>query len=1729
MPPAIIAIAAGGAAAFFGASLVLAGAIGIGAAAAVKYIGDALIPDFDMGAVNPAADQEITTSANQPRKIIYGEAVVGGQFIGYANPKIGDKKYHIMAIHLAGHPCESVEIYEIAGLSGAELASVVTAQYHLGTQTTANSLAFTYIDGWTAQHIGFGLTNAYLKIEENAEKFPNGVNEIKFKVKGKKLYDPRLDTTAGGSGSHRLNDANTWQYSTNPILCAYDWVMNHGYRPIPTRRIPWDFVALTANHCDELATYTDSNGDPQTEKRFTCNGVLNNSLRPGDGLKYLLSTMGANVYRPSGRLYIKPAMYAGPATISLTPADFIDQPTYQPHRPERERCNLVRGEYVAPELKYQQTDCPVVENQTLQGPTKDGAILEANLQLLMTNSSTTAQRLCNLYLQRNRAGFIGEVALRGVRLDVVPGSVVQFDDPATGISREFIVQNYRFDIAGQQTLVTLEEESTDIYPDDFTAVEITLPANSSLPDTTNVEPVTDVLFTATPADIYRQGFLSWEHPVANSVSRYVIDLYNFPSSTLIKTLHSQEQQVDIEGLLIGDYYANIAAYNRFGKRSPTLIPYEFSIDIITTPAVGTIVDTPPGGIVITPLAPPNINAIYEGLWTIDDQINPNTDDISLFSVIPSGKSLALYGIADAVTYYIWYRLKTPTGNGLWILRSIVGVGIRVSNFEPGLAELIDTIPELIDAIPEIRIDIDAIDVEFVDFRAKTQSALVQELFTREQTDLSLLTSMTNAAAAREDLRLRQKNSAVLIDAAVYVDPETGLIVNRAFKYTDTIFTSAALLIDGANASITAAVNRIELNENAVNELSAELLLVPGQISATATAIVSSSLAALVPAHAFNFFDTTQGWVSVNGTITAGVNQVTTTWADIENDELDYVADDNKSLRIAIERTAGTGWAGTVVIERDDTTMHTFTGIIDAPTETGQSILLVNFEGSTAYTGTINRVRLMLGESVTDEFIIKSITIGKADAQTQDLANLTARVTEAEFDINANEGAIAAKVSTAFYEANTVTFNNVGLTLDSLESYISLVATQQSINENDVITKANEAGVFIDGHEGTFTAYAQAVSDELEGQGLLINDAQLAVNAVDGKITQQVSGLKTLQIESYDDQLALLDEITKSGVKSFKQLDKNLSFAVAIDQLNIDVGPDGALAQNILNLEAITVNAGKATTAIAGRLTQAETDIDGNANALDQLNLDVASSNQATQASIDRLDEVTATQEKAGASLTQQVSVVHSNAFIDKSSLLAEIAKNGIEQFKATDINLSTALAINQLTIDVGEQGALAQNIATLEALSVYQNFLVTSAVRKLDRVRTDTQGNTSAISAMNITVKSTKSGLSATVEKLDGVEIKTDETAEAFGLVKAAVENENTGLSASYDLAQSAKVTADSATSTLTEQVSGLKTLQAITQDEQAALLAAIVRSGAEAINGTQRDLNFANAINQLKINVSEDGALAQNISTLNAISVLQNYLVTSTITKLDRVRTDMQGNASALSQLRAAVNNPITGVSATLKLTADINESLDTFRATATLAVDANGNVALIQLDATPEDTLIKVKTNKFQFLDDDDNEFIVFDSVARKSRFNGILQAEQIIGDTAAGDSTELSAKTFLTSVTTKETIFECEIGAVPYLRTVVIPCPWFASFTSNTFGRVRIGLYKNGATLPAATQMAGGNYKYSSNAFAIQLSANESATLRLKANWEEGVTVALNQQSLTVSIFRQSDQITFINEPL
>mgnify|MGYP003672073434 CR=1 FL=1 len=642
MPPVVLAVAA--VVAYSAAYYYVAAALFVAAVAMASPD----VPDYDNESANPLAAQELSTTANQPRKVIYGETVVGGQIIGYRKLEQGETEYHYFAIHIAGHPCESVEVYEIDGVTPAEFGGAVGAVFHLGDQTTAHAQAVQYIQDWTTEHVGFGLTNAYVKVKIDPEIFPTGVNQIKFKVRGKPVYDPRKDTTAGGEGEQRATDSSTWAWSDNPILCTYDYIRNYGYRPIPLRRIPWDFAALTANYCDTVVEYTDTNGDTQSERRFTCNGVINSTLKPGDSLKYLLSSSGARIYRPGGKIYIKPAMYGGPSTVTLTPDDFVEQPNYQPHRPEKEKTNLVRGEYVEPDLKYQVTDAPVTFGANYAQD--DGTELDSNLKLYFTNRSTIAQRLQKRQLERSQAGFTSQVSLQGIRLDVVPGAVLRYVDTQTGVDREFIVQDYRVDVSKRRTILAIEEEHIELYQDDFTITEINIPANTSLPDTTNISPVENINYTPTPNDSHRQGFLTWSHPTPSSVRRYIALLVRIPDDGWYHSETPLSPTLDVKNLAAGNYSALISAENRFDKRSVAPV-FSFNVGLPSTPTNTPLkFDILPGRVIIVGPELPNSSATYEWRYSF-------TDDFDSALIAADGTGVTIVGTRQDDTLYLWYRLK----------------------------------------------------------------------------------------------------------------------------------------------------------------------------------------------------------------------------------------------------------------------------------------------------------------------------------------------------------------------------------------------------------------------------------------------------------------------------------------------------------------------------------------------------------------------------------------------------------------------------------------------------------------------------------------------------------------------------------------------------------------------------------------------------------------------------------------------------------------------------------------------------------------------------------------------------------------------------------------------------------------------------------------------------------------------------------------------------------------
>lgn len=144
------------------------------------------------------------------------------------------------------HACNAVGTLR---LNDKALSSGSSATNYTGSQVSADSALVT---AFAAQGITYTDTlagYAYSVISMPVREF-DGQLSFSALIEGRKLYDPRLDSTNGGAGSHRLATPSTWAYSTNPSLALADWLYSstYGANDPPL----WSSVITAANANDAL-------------------------------------------------------------------------------------------------------------------------------------------------------------------------------------------------------------------------------------------------------------------------------------------------------------------------------------------------------------------------------------------------------------------------------------------------------------------------------------------------------------------------------------------------------------------------------------------------------------------------------------------------------------------------------------------------------------------------------------------------------------------------------------------------------------------------------------------------------------------------------------------------------------------------------------------------------------------------------------------------------------------------------------------------------------------------------------------------------------------------------------------------------------------------------------------------------------------------------------------------------------------------------------------------------------------------------------------------------------------------------------------------------------------------------------------------------------------------------------------------------------------------------------
>lgn len=99
-------------------------------------------------------------------------------------------------------------------------------KFYDGTQVTADPMLVSRYGAdpdqpWTANHILTGVAYAIITLRFNREVW-QGPPSLRFEMNGIPLYDPRLDSSVGGSGAHRWNNPATWAPTENLAVIAYN-------------------------------------------------------------------------------------------------------------------------------------------------------------------------------------------------------------------------------------------------------------------------------------------------------------------------------------------------------------------------------------------------------------------------------------------------------------------------------------------------------------------------------------------------------------------------------------------------------------------------------------------------------------------------------------------------------------------------------------------------------------------------------------------------------------------------------------------------------------------------------------------------------------------------------------------------------------------------------------------------------------------------------------------------------------------------------------------------------------------------------------------------------------------------------------------------------------------------------------------------------------------------------------------------------------------------------------------------------------------------------------------------------------------------------------------------------------------------------------------------------------------------------------------------------------------
>jgi hypothetical protein len=434
-------------------------------------------------------------SNNNPIPVVYGKRQVGLTRV-FVESSGADNQY----LYVAGVLCEGGgagitaidEVYvddklvtfdgaltdgTIRGVSSSDTnfykggESLISIQSFFGLDNQSASSLLDETTNWTSDHKLSGLAYVALRFKWNQDAF-SGLPEVRVTVRGKKIYDPRLDSTKGGSGSHRQDTASTWAYSANSSLVLLDYLRNSRYGkglPNDAFETNYDTFKTSANTCDTQVTpYSGATSDINL---FETNAVIDSEKKVLENVRELLVPMRAIFNYTQGKYKII-IEGSGSSQLLLTKDNVVSEVKLQGES-KSEKYNRVIGTFTNPEKDYQSdtvsfppfddSALPVDDQHATMLSDDNNTLLERSFDMLQVTSPYQAEEICENILKRSRNNLKAEVTVTSEALNLSIGDIVTATYDTAGFSaKPFRVMSLAINSDSTVTL-GLEEHQDNFY------------------------------------------------------------------------------------------------------------------------------------------------------------------------------------------------------------------------------------------------------------------------------------------------------------------------------------------------------------------------------------------------------------------------------------------------------------------------------------------------------------------------------------------------------------------------------------------------------------------------------------------------------------------------------------------------------------------------------------------------------------------------------------------------------------------------------------------------------------------------------------------------------------------------------------------------------------------------------------------------------------------------------------------------------------------------------------------------------------------------------------------------------------------------------------------------------------------------------------------------------------------------------------------------------------------